>query len=287
MKSLNPDIQLPKPRRLFSLGKRLFSPSSVTSRELNAHGKLHAVGKPALRFDDGAEEHWVHGRLQSTEDSPALYVAESNSCKVKVASWNGCSFHEILDLRPNTHVWCEDGFIHREGAAAVINYGEGDQACDEWWQHGLRHRDGGPAVMSFDVNMWFQRGLMHREDGPALDVVDIPYRMPSPYWNSGWFWQGRQMFRWGRFSPLFDYDTVPADFILRVLSYAYLHSGHAEITEEALEKASTLFPGLAFLLENADSLGTSGEDISKHIGNVLSGVQTSEAFALDGLLDLD
>lgn len=95
------------------------------------------------------------------------------------------------------------------------------------------------------------------------------------------------MLRRGHFSFDFDYEAVPADFVLCALVYAYPHSGFVDITKEALDRASMLFLGLAFLLENADSLGASGEIISQKIHDVLLGVQTSEAYELDGLLDLD
>lgn len=289
MTKVNTTHQSAKPRRLLTLGKRRFYESAVASRKLDAEGKLHAVGEPALRFDDGAEEHWVHGRLQSTDDRPALYVHLSNACQVKAVSWNDSREHEELDLTPFTHVWCDDGFIHRDGAPAVINYGHEEDAHEEWWQHGLRHRDGAPAVEAFDVCKWFQHGLLHREDGPAVDYTSAKgagFR-GLRFWENRWFWHGRRMLSNATFSESFDYDQAPPEFVLRALAYAYAYSGYVVTTPKAIARASAVFPDLASLLKTAELVDMSNQVVAQRINDFFAGRETCEAFALDGLVDFE
>lgn len=290
MTKVNTTHQSAKPRRLLTLGKRRFDESAVTSRKLDAKGKLHAVGEPALRFDDGAEEHWVHGRLQSTDDRPALCVHLSNACRVKAVSWNDSREHEELDLTPFTHVWCDDGFIHRDGAPAVINYGHEEDAFEEWWQHGLRHRVGGPAIEAYNVCKWFQHGLLHREDGPAIDYGSKRSKLSGHsrrYFPSGWYWRGQLMYCHANFIWNFDYNEVPPEFVLRVLAYAYGHWGAANTTPEAIARASIIFPELESFLKAARLVDMTGEEVAQRINDVLAGRETCESFAVDDLLDLD
>ena len=194
MESHNSNIEPPKRRRLFSIGKRVFDQAAVTSRKVDAQGKLHAIGEPALQFNDGAEEHWFHGRLQSTDDKPALCVAESNACVVR-AYLNHSEHKTTLRLRPLTRVWCEDGFIHREGAPAIICSGD-PFPYQEWWTHGLRHRVDGPAfIRDFDGSVheqWWQHGLKHRDGGPAQVNHDEDEKYAFEIW-----WQHGLMHRDG------------------------------------------------------------------------------------------
>ena len=188
MKNHSSNIEPPKRRRLFSLGKRVFDRSAVTSRKVDAQGKLHAIGEPALRFADGAEEHWFHGRLQSTDDMPALTVANSNECRVK-AYLNHSKHNGRLWLRPSTKVWCDDGFIHREGAPAVICSSD-EHALQEWWERGVRHREGGPAVIRiFEDSVyeqWLHHGFLHRDDGPAIiNSDDVEEYAFVEWWQHG------------------------------------------------------------------------------------------------------
>jgi hypothetical protein len=290
MKNLNSNHQLPKPRRLLTLGKRRFDQSAVTVRKLDSKGKLHAVGEPALRFDDGAEEHWVHGRLQSTDDKAALYVHLSNACQVKAVSWNDSREHEELDLTPFTHVWCDDGFIHRVGAPAVINYGDEEDALEEWWQHGLRHRVGGPAVEAYNVCKWFQHGLLHREDGPAIDYGSERSKLlghSRRYFPSGWYWRGQLMYCHAKFVWNFNYNQVPPEFVLRVLAYAYGHWGAANATPEATARASIIFPELQSFLKTAEVIGMTGEDVAQRINDVIAGRETCEVYAVEDLVDFE
>lgn len=340
MSNLNSDIEPPKRRRLFSIGKRVFDQSAVTSRKVDAQGKLHAIGEPALQFSDGAEEHWLHGRLQSTDDKSALCVAKSNACLVK-AYVNHSKHGATLKLRPLTHVWCDDGFIHRKGAPAVINSDElfpfrewwqhglrhrvdgpavikniYECVTEEWWQQGLRHRDGGPAQISHDddetfafegwwqnglrhregdaadisscVKRWYQHGMLHREDGPAVDYASAKNpNKANPCAESEWYWRGKKMLRDAVFSPKFDYEAVPPEFVLRALAYVYPHSESVKTTPEAIARASIAFPELASLLENAPLVGMTAEQVVQRINDVLAGRETCESFAVDGLVDFE
>lgn len=340
MSNLNSDIEPPKRRRLFSIGKRVFDQSAVTNRKVDAQGKLHAIGEPALQFDDGAEEHWFNGRLQSTDDKPALCVNKSNECVVDVYL-NHTKHKACLRLTPLTHVWCEDGFIHRDGAPAVsgkceeyalqqwwkhglmhrdggpaviknysdsvfeewlqlgLRHRDGGPALtsrssdefysiEQWWQHGLKHRDGGPAQINSYVKRWYQHGLLHREDGPAVDFASATHHeKANPYAESGWYWQDEKMLRDSVFSPKFDYEAVPPEFVLRALAYVYPHSESVKTTPESIARASIAFPELASLLENAPLVGMTAEQVAQRINDVLAGRETCESFAVDGLVDFE
>lgn len=288
MKNFKSQIQLPTPRRLFLHGKRVFDTSTVIGKKVDSEGRLHAIGEPALCFDDGAEEHWVHGRLQSPGESPALYISTSNSCLLKVCSWNGCTNHEKLNLTPDTHVWCEDGFIHRDGAPAVFNYGDEDDYFEEWWSHGLRHRQGAPAVITSDHCLWFQNGLMHREDGPALDFESPEYsrRVQHPR-TSKWYWHGREMLGSNEFRTDFDYGLVPAKFVLSALAFCYSRCGCSKLTPEALRRASMAFPELLSLLEAAEAVGLAGQDVAQRINAGPLATPPPEAYLINDLLDLE
>lgn len=287
MNDINSNIKMPKPRRLFAVGKRVIDHSAVVSRKVDENGKLHAIGEPALRFDDGAEEHWFHGRLQSVGDRPALYIARSNACCVAAHS-NRANFKGLLVLRPETHVWCADGFVHRENAPAVIHYGDEDSALEEWWHRGLRHRDGDAAVIRVPVRKWYQYGLLHRQDGPAIDYAsaDRPDRI-NPHGDSGWYWRGQKMASQGTFEVKFDYEAVPPEFVLRALAYAYAHTGGATTPPEAVARASNIFPDLKSFLESVGSIGAPGKDVADRLHDFLAGRAISDTYAVDDLLDLD
>ncbi len=287
MSNIISKVQMPKRCRLFAVGERDIDHSAVVSRKVDENGKLHAIGEPALRFDDGAEEHWFHGRLRSVEDRPALYIARSNACFVN-AHLNHSKFKELLVLHPETHVWCTDGFVHREGAPAVIRYGDEDSAAEEWWHRGLRHRDGNAAIIRGNVSKWYQFGLLHRQDGPAIDYASaVKPDCINPHGISEWFWLGQKMASQGKFEVKFDYEAVPPEFVLRALAYAYAHSGGATFPPEAVARASNIFLDLKSFLESVESIGAPGKDVADRIYDVLAGRAISDTYAVDGLLDLE
>ena len=102
-----------------------------------------------------------------------------------ISAFRDCSFHEQVLLRPNTHVWCDDGYIHRDNAPALIHYGDEQTSCEEWWVKGLRHRLGKPAFTSENVDMWYESGLLHRIDAPSVHIKAQSNQIEALY--SSWY----------------------------------------------------------------------------------------------------
>lgn len=273
-----------RPLRLFS-GRRAYDTSALIKVPLKSHRKLHAVDQPAIRFDDGAEEWWMHGRLQSQNDFPAAFIEESNAGIFQVGKFEGCLFHEQLLLTPLTSVWCEDGFIHRDSAPAVITYGDEDIACEQWWRNGFRHRVGEPAYTSQLHDMWFEDGLLHRIDGPAVLVKNHGQSKASRLF-SPWYWHGAIMVLNGMFSERFDYAAVPPEFVLRALACLYEQIGTATVCDEAIMRASEVFPDLALVLGATSGTDECGNFVASRILRALGGeVDDAESYSVEGLLE--
>lgn len=281
MKKKIPAIKLPRPIRLFS-GFRQYDQSALVSARYDKSGKFHAISEPAVRFDDGAEEWWTHGRLQSQGDFPALYVMDSNSGNFKVSTFRDCSFHEQVLLRPNTKVWCDDGYIHRDNAPAVIYDGDEKTSCEEWWVKGLRHRLGSPAFTSNSVDLWYERGLLHRTNGPSVLMKGNSKQIEALY--SSWYWHGAKMVERANFFREFNYGDAEPEFVLTALAYIYEHVGMAKVCEHAILRGCHLYPGLDVLLNLASDDVSSGPFIANSIRDFLSGVRTGcESLSVEGM----
>ena len=271
--------------RLFS-GTRKYNGNALIDIRFDSRKKLHAVGRPAMMFDDGAEEWWTRGHLQSRGDFPAVFIENSNAGVFQVGRFEGCSFHEELVLTPHTNVWCEDGFIHRDGAPAIINYGNEDLACEQWWKNGFRHRVGEPAYTSEFADLWFEDGLLHRTDGPA--VLAKNYAKSKVFYNlsNSWYWHGAAMVRNGEFSEEFDYSCVPPEFVLRALACLYEQIGTATVCDEAIMRASEVFPDLALVLGATSGTDECGNFVASRILRALGGeVDDAESYSVEGLLE--
>ena len=283
MKKKIPAIKSPHPKRLFS-GFREYDPSALTRDKRDNKGKCHASGEPAVRFDDGAEEWWTHGRLQSQDDFPALSVMTSNSGSFTVASFRGCALHEQVLLLPNTQVWCEDGFIHRDNAPAVIHSGDEFTSCEEWWVKGLRHRVENPAYTSKRFDLWYEHGLLHRTNGPAI-LVKLNDKQ-SEVTNSSWYWHGEKMVEYADFIQEFDYASADPEFALNAFAYIYEHVGKAAPCEKAILRGSSLYPDLGVLLNATSGDDSSGQFVANSICDFLSGKTSKcEILSIEGLLD--
>lgn len=285
MKSKKSQIKKLRPLRLFS-GVRKYDANALIGLDLNNQKKLHAVGRPAIRFDDGAEEWWTRGHLQSQEDFPAVFIEDSNAGVFKVGEFGNCSFHEQLVLTPSTSVWCEDGFIHRDGAPAIINYGTDDLACEQWWKNGFRHRVNGPAYTSEFADMWFEDGLLHRVDAPAIEAKNHAKSKVFHNLSNSWCWHGAAMVKQEVFNEEFDYSGVPPAFILRALAYVYEQSGTAVVCDKAVERASEIFPDLGVILGAVSGTDECGVYVAARILSALGGeVDDTEVYSVEGLLE--
>jgi hypothetical protein len=85
---------------------------------LDAEGRLHREGGPAVDRADGRQEWWYHGRLHSFDGRPAVVDPSG------------------------VYEWYEFDLRHRVPGPAVI-YANGRQ---DFWVNGQRHRLHGPAI---------------------------------------------------------------------------------------------------------------------------------------------
>jgi len=112
-------------------------------------GEPHREDGPAVEYDNGDQEWYLHGLLHR-EDGPAITTAAGDQYYYQ---------HGQLHRDPEA-----DGSIE----PAVIETCNG---LEEWRRHGLLHRDGAPAVISDAQQRWYRNGCLHREDGPAIQPV--------------------------------------------------------------------------------------------------------------------
>ena len=289
MKNIKSHVHRPRAIPLFSHGPRKFDASMLTHKRVDSQGKLHALGEPALCFSDEAQEWWHHGKLQSFNETPALYIEDSNACRVKVCCWNNCKTHEYIDLTAGSQVWCQDGYIHRDNGPAIVTWNNQVGLEEEYWHNGLRHRDGLPAIVYPGGSTWFEHGLLHRSDGPAVDVsadnVNVPLRFR--YRCIQWWWLGKVMFEHGDFIKNFDYKCVPPEFALRALSFRYRHFHSGTMCQAAEKRACVAFPGLSNLISlHRDSM-IDAEGLAQVIDDHVAGLRADEVFSTDGLIPLE
>lgn len=81
-------------------------------------------------------------------------------------------------ISSNSKSWYIDGYLHREGAPAVVC----DDGDESWYKKGVLHRKGGPAITHVLVaKYWLLNGVRHREDGPAVER----YEGDDEWWLNG------------------------------------------------------------------------------------------------------
>ena len=87
-------------------------------------GDLHRLDGPAIEYESGDVEWWVHGKLHRIGGGPAI-------------EWGD-----------KTKMWYINDKLHKMNGPAV-KYANGDK---EWWVDGELHRIGGPAIEYVDGN---------------------------------------------------------------------------------------------------------------------------------------
>ena len=222
----------------------------------DAHGLLHCTNGPAVVFEDGAEEWWNHGRVHRT-CGPAISFKQSNMVVIKctapyVSHGLVRKFHV-----PHSHVWCQNGLLHRADGPAVTNaLGKGV----EWWVNGRPHRDNGPAVIKSEQGFWFQHGLLHRSDGPAF----IDGR------NQFWYWNGTAYTNASGVNKRFRTDGVPAEFFLNAMLLSD-DSVSAQISKHpsTVAEIRKVLPTIENIILTTDGLGWSA--VKSHIKSLIDG----------------
>lgn len=117
------------------------------------NGVLHRIGGPAFVKKNEIEEWRINGKLHR-EDGPAFTRAAINWHTGSSNLLEGFDFN--IDLVEREYPNNKDGLIY-------INSGE------FWCLNGEYHRVGGPAVTRTNgTQEWWINGQLHREDGPAI-----------------------------------------------------------------------------------------------------------------------
>ncbi len=273
----------PKPKAIRLAPEQRFT-KFFGAGTVDRKGKLHGVGKPAIKYFDGAEEWWTHGRLQGQNGNPALSVGLINAGPRKALSFGGCPLHEVVELTPNSLVWCEDGYIHRDGQPAIMKFGPQSGQVEEWWERGFRHRTNGPAVIWPHRDMWFENGLLHRVDGPAVHYKALSGKMAA--FSSAWYSAGQKMYVDGKFLAEFDYGSVSPEFVLTALAHVYEHVWWATVCEDAVLRASIFYPDLGVLLGAASNDISCGQFIAQKIRQAINKEAIEcDHLSVDGLLE--
>jgi len=89
--------------------------------------RLHREDGPAVIYDRGDEEWWLHGRLHRPPDASGEHLP-------------------AITRVDGSRSWFVDGVPHREDGPAEIFREEDGSRLKKWSQYGVLHREDGPAV---------------------------------------------------------------------------------------------------------------------------------------------
>lgn len=159
---------------------------SIHEEEWYENGRQHREDGPAwIRYNTNGEkelERWYfQGRMVSDEES-------FNAMKKDHEEMLNHPAHKMVEDAtkvehyrsgmPETAVWMNDHFTHRDGdKPAIISFnGDGSIKKQEWWIDGRRHRDGDkPAYTELHpsgakhIDIWYKQNKKHREgEKPAM-----------------------------------------------------------------------------------------------------------------------
>lgn len=130
-----PKWQLREPRMRIGRGG--------TEEWLDAEGRLHREGAPAVSLKGFHESWYRHGTLHRV-GGPAIKTDRSTE-------------------------WIQNGEHHRTDGPAIIR----PDGYEAWYQYDELHRDDGPAITYPNgAKAWFQHDKLHRDDGPAIIFAD-------------------------------------------------------------------------------------------------------------------
>lgn len=148
----------------------------------NADERLHCDDDFAVLFEDCAFEYWCNGRAHRSNGLPAIHITETTAIELPLGSSVRDITPDTLRLSPHSDICCVDGLIHCDDGAAIVNHGDEDTNCMEYWCRGRRHRSDGPAVETMQETLWYYHGLLHCEDGPAYTVTSRHSEEHACYW---------------------------------------------------------------------------------------------------------
>lgn len=277
-------LVLPIPSRYFEAEPWRNSAREIELRDVDE--RLHGDGVPAVRFDDGGEEWWWHGRAHKDGDEPAIQISVSNTVSVDIGRSSNGGGKERLRLLENTVVWCCDGLIHRDEGAAIQNHGDEDSYRLEFWCRGRRHNSSGAAYINSEEKRWYYHGLLHREDGPAVQPMMTNNKFGD------WFWYGHLLEFGYRLDKDFPFDEPPPEFFLSALADSWTGPNlEFAAVAHVIEMCCAAMPKLRILLEICNPQ-TDWERISQEIRDFLANSgkpceSVGEVYALPLNMDQD
>jgi hypothetical protein len=167
----------------------------------DALGRKHNAEGPAIRYNTGHEDYYIHGTHVSRQEFESKIHDQTQNMYYWVNDKN--RYHSPSTACPaiihsdGSRKYYFDGLLHSDTFPAISipgydnriseyyiygnkitreefgNYSWGNKTITFTDSNNLFHREGGPAIINFNidgdtVSRYFQHGKLHRDNGPAI-----------------------------------------------------------------------------------------------------------------------